>query len=1718
MSGKRGNTRFPSKRWMSMLLGITLLLSTLIPLAPEAAKAEGLPSGSPETPPVGVIQAGNPIGVYLTRWVLDEAGGYIYAVSSDSNQLLVIRTSDLQVEQTIAIGTRPSDLDIEGGKLYVANLGSKSIQVVDLAQKIVEKTIATRENPSRIAVAGDKAYYTALDGRIDEISVVNGVYSSIPALTNRYSVPLATDKLRGILYVPGSQVLEAYRTDDRTRIDSTDVLKNFMGGNPPLLVQGQELFYAGHRLDGARIGSVTGAYVEPGGATAQLASATSQYVLSDKSVFDRNTFRVVASLPYRSDLLLMDSSNGIYSFNGATKTINRIAIDTTPKPAIVYSKPSANTLVFDKGLTGWTLSPNGNYMYAVSKEANRLLYIRTTDWDVEKDIHVGAQPEDLRVVNDQVYVTLNGSTSIGVLDVQGGATVNESVYSMPVSSFSSRLDGKTGSLFYTSSDGIRVLNAVYGAGKRLDEINGQLAFAYWNNADVVLDKTANILYILVGGRLLKVDTETFQIQKQASVSGFSRLIMDGDFLYVGNERYLASDLSRVNGAYGLSGSNVLAAKGNYVLTEYSLYDRNTFARICDLPEKASAAFMDDYGRVFLYASATGKAIKYDSVQSLIAQSPDNQPPAQAVQNLTFTDTDPVRGSIGGSLSWSSPAIFKYITGYAIYYLDADRRKIGGPLATFSWGSSNYLIPNGTRIPNEAKYLAVFARNGTLESTVFADVEIRDLIGPSLQIMVSNMYTMDSNPLGGQYDLTYNWMPVIVPNNESVWMELYYADANKTIIGGLAKEAAFGSIFESQQVHLGALPSGTRYLKVKYRMESGLYDLQEDLVPIVDNISAEPVSDQGGRPGAPVGYSLTLDFTDEDLTPGRLGGRLSYFSSLRGEDLSSLVLYFLDQEGRRLRPIMEFAVPPSSSFSSYETYIPNGTVIPEGAVKLGFYPKNNAGEGAVGAVRTIWDMPFTEPNHVQFIDGSPYKGIADAKLEWTTNGPETGLLKQYELFYLDKYFMRIGEKPIAILSPGQENYSQPIPDGTIPTEARAVGVFMKDIYGDIPDYRGFFTAPITDNISAESTLNYPFNPLLPPALQGAFIDEDGDAGKLGGMTWWLPEVGSLASGIIGYRIYFVDADLHKLKPIAYVNYGYGYDTSWTAQVPMSTVIPDGANAFGVYPWDGNTEGPGAYYSFTDNVYLTSLSAEQIDIVNHPEGTNDTITVTGLKSGDTIKVYRNATIAYPMIFGKAEGPSLTLQVPQLGKEAGSVYVTMSNSEVGFVESRRVQKTYAAEIVTVPSGPGGGGSCCAGGGGGSPSTPTPASEPGTYAPQAKTETQDGKTFAVAELDATKLTDVFKQAKQQEKSSVIVDLKDSPNAKVQIPAEALLSAASASPGVNIISVKSGNVTYDLPIALFDVQAIAKQLGIASKDVNITVTIEQVGASEAEQIEARTQREGAKLLGVPVEFTITAGTNDKHLTINDFGNTYVTRTIVLPQAVDPSQATGIRVDPVNGELHFVPTEFDTVNGQTEARIKRQGNSVYAVVAVSPPTFADVQSHWAKADIGLLAAKLIVKGIGDNRFAPDQSISRAEFAALLVRSLGIAEEKAGSVVFADVPADAWFAGAVAAASNKGLIEGTNAGRFSPNESITREQMAVMIVRALDMIGARNDGAGNVNALTGFADRTEVSSWAQPAVSRAVQSGLMNGIDETRFSPGGSASRAQVAVILKRMLQQVGFMN
>jgi hypothetical protein len=175
----------------------------------------------------------------------------------------------------------------------------------------------------------------------------------------------------------------------------------------------------------------------------------------------------------------------------------------------------------------------------------------------------------------------------------------------------------------------------------------------------------------------------------------------------------------------------------------------------------------------------------------------------------------------------------------------------------------------------------------------------------------------------------------------------------------------------------------------------------------------------------------------------------------------------------------------------------------------------------------------------------------------------------------------------------------------------------------------------------------------------------------------------------------------------------------------------------------------------------------------------------------------------------------------------------------------------------------------------------------------------------------------------------------------------------------------------------------------------------------------------------------------------------------------------------------------------------------TPQTFPDVPtSYWAYGSIEALAAKGIISGFPDGTFRPGAPVTRAQFVKMLDLTLGL-EPSAAPTPFTDVTASAWYAPYVSAAVRAGIVKGTTPTTFSPDQPLTREQMAVLLARALKL---------TKTAALHFNDDAAIGGWALRGVEETVAAGYMIGFPNGSFQPLGTATRAQAAKVLALVLK------
>lgn len=348
-------------------------------------------------------------------------------------------------------------------------------------------------------------------------------------------------------------------------------------------------------------------------------------------------------------------------------------------------------------------------------------------------------------------------------------------------------------------------------------------------------------------------------------------------------------------------------------------------------------------------------------------------------------------------------------------------------------------------------------------------------------------------------------------------------------------------------------------------------------------------------------------------------------------------------------------------------------------------------------------------------------------------------------------------------------------------------------------------------------------------------------------------------------------------------------------------------------------------------------------------------------------------------------------------------------------------------------------------------------------------------------------------------------------LPASALLKGKT-------VTLVAGDVTYTLPIDALKLEELAKSLGVTVDQLTIRVDIKKLAGDAAAAVTAAVYGVGGKELAPATEFKVTAIAGDVTKEIKDFG-TYVSRTFTLSETpASTANVVGALYDPSTKELSYVPTTVSTNGGKPVATLKRTGNSIYTVISVDNKSFSDLNGHWSKAEVEKLASNLIVNGVGANTFAPNRAITRAEFAAIVVRALGLTADGSTNK-FSDVSANAWYAGDVAAAANAGLIKGYNDGTFKPNANITRQELASVVVRAMKYAGkdVTLTDAQVSSALASFADAKSLT-WSKADVAAAVQAGVVKGQSATKIAPAATATRAEASAMVLRFLKDVGFIN
>ncbi|MCA0757529.1 Ig-like domain-containing protein [Paenibacillus sp. N4] len=337
------------------------------------------------------------------------------------------------------------------------------------------------------------------------------------------------------------------------------------------------------------------------------------------------------------------------------------------------------------------------------------------------------------------------------------------------------------------------------------------------------------------------------------------------------------------------------------------------------------------------------------------------------------------------------------------------------------------------------------------------------------------------------------------------------------------------------------------------------------------------------------------------------------------------------------------------------------------------------------------------------------------------------------------------------------------------------------------------------------------------------------------------------------------------------------------------------------------------------------------------------------------------------------------------------------------------------------------------------------------------------------------------------------------------------------VFAVQYGDTTYELQLSAADFTRINGLLGGSSAAGQLLIRIDTGISSLTGSLSTKINSSGSQLLAGPYHFDVAVASGSVLRELDEFDG-YVSRTIQNYQTVDASRTAVVWLDPETGGLSYVPTEFSTSAGRTVTTFKRKGNSAYALIR-NASSFSDLGNHWAAGTIHLMSRKFIVEAKSGTKFELQLPITRGEFASYIAKGLGLGGSKAAAASFKDVKANTAMGAYIGAASSAGIVLGSTDGTFKPDSPITRQDMAVMLIRAAKVAELSTDLPQSASSyLQKYTDRGKISSYAQADMAKAVHLGVINGITETTISPLTNATRAEGTIMLMRLLQKAKFLS
>ncbi|WP_099469664.1 InlB B-repeat-containing protein [Konateibacter massiliensis] len=391
----------------------------------------------------------------------------------------------------------------------------------------------------------------------------------------------------------------------------------------------------------------------------------------------------------------------------------------------------------------------------------------------------------------------------------------------------------------------------------------------------------------------------------------------------------------------------------------------------------------------------------------------------------------------------------------------------------------------------------------------------------------------------------------------------------------------------------------------------------------------------------------------------------------------------------------------------------------------------------------------------------------------------------------------------------------------------------------------------------------------------------------------------------------------------------------------------------------------------------------------------------------------------------------------------------------------------------------------------------------------TVDDKSNVIVSITDKNLTDAFEKAladakkNDTEQNGITVVLrvytgnKTGSNVTVNLPKAVQDTIIKKKIASIIVVVDNPDIRIGMDLATM--KEINRQ---AKSDVNITATrMNNNNLSDS----AKTALGSRPVFDLKVNYG-----NGKE--VSSFGTGSVT--VTIPYTLGENEKAGnvqaVYVDS-KGKVHWlVNSVYDSV--EKVLRFSIDHFSTYGIGYKQDNTaFTDIAGHWAKEDIEFVVSRGLFSGTSEAKFSPNTSMTRGMFVTALGRLANADVSGYAKSSFSDVKNDAYYMGYIEWANKNNIVNGVGNGKFAPDQSITHEQMAIIMSNYAKTIG---DTLTKVHVENTFADNAKISTYAKEDVKQMQMAGVIRGKNGNLFDPQGTATRAEVSAVLHRFVELV----